>query len=187
MSGCIRIYVGTVYYLSSPLRFLMPQKYGVFSYLPIFPTFFFAGSQLYCKFAPSQVLALMQATLGSSEPTCGRTYIRMRRMKEEKKYPVFDEEDGFGTMSAAEPAVAYATREMESSGVAYMGEEAEKIDRIPLGMFGFYTDDPEVFEQRVAEMEADMDEVDAGIEDPEKWISSEQMWAELYQKYPWLR
>ena len=108
-------------------------------------------------------------------------------MKEEKKYSVFDEEDGFGTMSTAEPAVAYATREMESSGVTYMGEEAEKIDRIPLGMFGFYTDDPEVFEQRVAEMEADMDEVDAGIEDPEKWISSEQMWAELYQKYPWLR
>lgn len=37
-------------------------------------------------------------------------------------------------------------------------------------MFGFYTDVPEVFEQRVAEIEADMDEVDAGIEDPEKWI-----------------
>jgi hypothetical protein len=54
-------------------------------------------------------------------------------------------------------------------------------------LFGFYTNDPEVFEQRVAEIEADMDEVEAGIEDPEKWISSEQMWAELYQKHPWLR
>ena len=108
-------------------------------------------------------------------------------MEEEKKYPVYDEEDGFGCMSAKEPAARYATMERDSSGVAYMGEDAEKIDRIPLGMFGFYTDDPEVFEQRVAEIEADMDEVDAGIEDPEKWISSEQMWAELYQKYPWLR
>ena len=66
-------------------------------------------------------------------------------------------------------------------------EEAEKIDRIPLGMFGFYTDDPKVFEQRVTEMEADMDEIDAGIEDPEKWISSEQMWTELYERHPWLR
>ena len=76
---------------------------------------------------------------------------------------------------------------MEEKRYPEIEEEAEKIDRIPLGAFGFYTDDPEVFEQRVAEIEADMDEVDAGIEDPEKWISSEQMWAELYQKYPWLR
>ena len=105
---------------------------------------------------------------------------------EEKRYPEIEEEDD-GSFIAAEPAVAYATREMESSGLTYMGEEAEKIDRIPLGMFGFYTDDPEVFEQRVAEIEGDMDELDAGIEDPEKWIPSEQMWAELYQKYPWLR
>lgn len=106
---------------------------------------------------------------------------------EEKRYPTIEEEDGYGCMSATEPALVYTTREQVSSGIAYIGEEAEKIDRIPLGMFGFYTDDPEVFEQRVAEIEADMDEVDAGIEDPEKWISSEQMWAELYQKYPWLR
>jgi len=106
---------------------------------------------------------------------------------EEKKYPKIEEEDGLGVLTAAEPAVAYATRESVSSSRAYIDDEAEKIDRIPLGMFGFYTDDPDVFEQRVAEIEADMDEVDAGIEDPEKWISSEQMWSELYQKYPWLR
>lgn len=65
--------------------------------------------------------------------------------------------------------------------------EEKRYPKIPLGAFGFYTDDPDVFEQRVAEIEADMDELDAGIEDPEKWISSEQMWEELYQKYPWLR
>ena len=105
---------------------------------------------------------------------------------EEKRHPI-EEENGYGSLTAAEPAVAYATTEARYSGIAYMGEEAEKIDRIPLGMFGFYTDDPEEFEKRVAEMEADMDEVDAGIEDPEKWIPSEQMWAGLYQKYPWLR
>ena len=103
---------------------------------------------------------------------------------EDKKYPILEDD---GCMSAAEPAVAYATQEQASTGIAYIDEEAEKIDRIPLGMFGFYTDDPEVFEQRVAEIEADMDEVDAGIEDPEKWITPEQMWSDLYQKYPWLR
>ena len=90
-------------------------------------------------------------------------------------------------LKAEEPATAYVTKEVNPSGIAYIGDEAEKIDRIPLGLFGFYTNDPEVFEQRVAEIEADMDEVEAGIEDPEKWISSEQMWAELYQKHPWLR
>lgn len=103
----------------------------------------------------------------------------------EKKYPTAEEEKGMDV--ASEPAVSYATQEYSNSGIVYLDEEARKIDRIPLGAFGFYTDDPEVFEQRVAEIEADMDEVDAGIEDPEKWISSEQMWAELYQKYPWLR
>lgn len=106
---------------------------------------------------------------------------------QEKRYPIIDDEDGYECMRAAEPALAYTTREVRPSGIVYMGEEAEKIDRIPLGMFGFYTDNPDVFEKRVAEMEADMDEVDAGIEDQEKWIPSEQMWAELYQKYPWLR
>ena len=106
---------------------------------------------------------------------------------EEKKYPIIEEEDGYGCMTAAEPAEACATKRPVSPGIVYMDDEAEKIDRIPLGMFGFYTDDPEVFEQRVAEIEADMDEVDAGIEDPDKWISSEQMWTELYRKYPWLR
>ena len=108
-------------------------------------------------------------------------------MGDDKRYPVIDEEDGSG-LRAEEPAVAYATKEMNySSGYAYLDDEAEKIDRIPLGLFGFYTNDPKVFEQRVAEIEADMDEVEAGIENPEKWIPSEQMWAELYQKHPWLR
>ena len=63
---------------------------------------------------------------------------------EEKKYPRIEEEDGYGCMTAEEPAVAYATQELKSSGFTYLDEEAEKIDRIPLAMFGFYTDDPEV-------------------------------------------
>ena len=104
----------------------------------------------------------------------------------EKKYPIIEEEDGYGCMTAAEPAVAYATREAPYSSIAYMGGETEKIDRIPLGMFGFYTDDPDVFEQRVAEMEADMDEVDAGIEDPEKWIQVDDFWAAMGKEHPWL-
>ena len=105
---------------------------------------------------------------------------------EEKKYPIIEEEYGCASMTAAEPAVAYATKRSVSSGIVYMNEEAEKVDRIPLGMFGFYTDDPEVFEQRVAEIEADMDEVDAGIEDPEKWIQVDDFWAAMRKEHPWL-
>ena len=106
-------------------------------------------------------------------------------MKESKPYPMIDEEDG-SSLTAAEPAVAYATEAPASSGVVYMNEEAEMIDRTPLGMFGFYTDDPDVFEQRVAEIEADMDEVDAGIEDPEKWIQVDDFWAAMRKEHPWL-
>lgn len=61
------------------------------------------------------------------------------------------------------------------------------IDRIPVGKLGFYTEDPDVFEARIAEIEADMDEVEAGYEDPEKWVSSEQMDEELRKEFPWLR
>ena len=105
---------------------------------------------------------------------------------EEKKYSMIKEEDGCASMTAAEPAVVYATKRAVSSGIVYMNEEAEKVDRIPLGMFGFYTDDPEVFEQRVAEIEADMDEVNAGIEDPEKWIQVDDFWAAMRKEHPWL-
>ena len=75
---------------------------------------------------------------------------------------------------------------MEEKRYPEIEEEAEKIDRIPLGAFGFYTDHPEVFEQRVAEIEADMDEVDAGIEDPEKWIQADDFWAAMRKEHPWL-
>lgn len=61
------------------------------------------------------------------------------------------------------------------------------IDSIPVGKLGFYTEDPDVFEARIAEIEADMDEVEAGYEDPEKWVSSGQMDEELRKEFPWLR
>ena len=105
---------------------------------------------------------------------------------EEEKYPIIEEKDGYGCMTAAEPVVEYAEKRPVSSGIVYLNEEAEKINRIPVGMFGFYTDAPDVFEQRVAEMEADMDEVDAGIDDPEKWIQVDDFWAAMRKEHPWL-
>ena len=49
-------------------------------------------------------------------------------MKDEKRYPVIDEEDG-SDLKAEEPAAAYVTKEVNPSGIAYIGDEAEKIDR----------------------------------------------------------
>jgi hypothetical protein len=56
-----------------------------------------------------------------------------------------------------------------------------------VGKLGFYTDDPDVFEARMAEIEADLDEVEAGFEDPDKWITSEQMHKDFLKMFPWLR
>ena len=101
-----------------------------------------------------------------------------------KKYPKIEEEDGSGVMMAAEPAVAVDSRPQASSDIVCSDGEAEHV---PLGMFGFYTDDPEVLEQRIAEIEADMDEIDAGIEDPEKWIEASDFWAAMRKEHPWLQ
>ena len=49
----------------------------------------------------------------------------------------------------------------------------------PLGKCGFYTDDPVEFEQRVAMIEADLDEVDSGIDDPQKWIQVDDFMAAM--------
>ena len=114
-------------------------------------------------------------------------YRKVMKNIEEKQYSTIEEKNDYGAIVAAEPAVAYAAKELNTTGIVYVHEDAEKIDRIPLGAFGFYTDNPEVFENHIAEIEADMDKVDSGTDDPKKWISSEEMWTDLYQKYPWLR
>lgn len=106
---------------------------------------------------------------------------------EDKRYPTLDEEDGYGCMKAAEPVASYATREYGNSAITYVdNKDAETIDRVPFGAFAFYTEDPEVFEQHAAEIEADMDEVDAGIEDPERWMRVDDFWAAMRKEHPWL-
>ena len=111
----------------------------------------------------------------------------------EKRYPKIDEEDYYGTLRAEEPAVAYPIQISKSFGTGYMDKEKDKSsDRVghheqtPSGIFGFYTDNPEVFGQRVAEIEADMDEVEAGMENPEKWVEVDNFWTAMKKAHPWL-
>ena len=99
-----------------------------------------------------------------------------------KKYPEYVEEGN--AVMCGEPAVGYA-----ATGSGYVNTIAKPEDapQIPIGRLGFYTDDPDVFETRVAEIEADLDEVEAGYEDPEKWVTSEQFDQELFRQFPWLQ
>ena len=62
----------------------------------------------------------------------------------------------------------------------------EDVSRVPLGQYGFYTDDPTEFEQRVNAIEAALDEVDAGIDDPQKWIQVDDFMAAMRKEHPWL-
>jgi hypothetical protein len=62
----------------------------------------------------------------------------------------------------------------------------DDLTNVPLGKYGFYTSDPIEFEQRVADFEEALDEVDAGIDDPQKWIQVDDVMAAMRKEYPWL-
>ncbi len=97
---------------------------------------------------------------------------------EKNNYRNLNEEENTG--KASEPTTSYAATGSGFTNTLMEDEYIDGlIDSIPVGKLGFYTEDPDVFEARIAEIEADMDEVEAGFEDPEKWVSSEQMDEEL--------
>lgn len=97
----------------------------------------------------------------------------------EKKYSDPEEKAGVGMCS--EPSVAYVGTGRGYANTTY--EDEEENPQMPVGKLGFYTDDPMVFETRVAEIEADLAEVELGVDDPQKWATSEQFDQELYQQF----
>ena len=101
----------------------------------------------------------------------------------EKKYS--DPEENAGVEMCSEPTVAYVATGSGYANTTY--EDEEECPQVPVGKLGFYTDDPMVFETRVTEIEADLAEVESGVDDPQKWATSEQFDQELYQQFPWLR
>ena len=88
-------------------------------------------------------------------------------MADEKRYPIWDEEDG-SSLNAHDPVVASALK-------------AEEIDDMDYNFcykdFGY----PHTLE----EVKADIAEAESEYNDPEKWITSEQLWAEIRQQFPW--
>ena len=103
-----------------------------------------------------------------------------------KDYLKFADDQSIEKVS--EPGVEYSTLGSCYADTMMDGEPSDAfLGNAPIGALGFYTDDPEVFEARLAEIEADLDEVEAGYEDSEKWVTSEQMHEDLCRQFPWLR
>ncbi len=78
---------------------------------------------------------------------------------------------------AAEPTVVYPVRP-GSNGITYVHDELDDLDWSRIPILG-----PKTIEEAIARIE----QAEAEMDDPTKWVTSEQMWAELHQKFPWLQ
>lgn len=95
---------------------------------------------------------------------------------EEKRYPQFDEEEGSDI--ASEPLVEPVVDKSHSFGVTVVHDWIDDLDWDRLPSYGPFSE-----EEAIARIE----EAEKELDDPSKWISSEEMWEGLYKKYPWLR
>lgn len=96
-------------------------------------------------------------------------------MMEENRYPRIDDEEGLD--KACEP-VAEAVCTRPSDGVGVVCDEIDDLDWKRLPSFGPFSD-----EEAIARIE----QAEAELNDPTKWVTSEQMWERLHNKFPWLR
>lgn len=103
---------------------------------------------------------------------------------EEKRYPILEEEDGVGMV--CEPAVGATTvfSTYDDGGMSYeddiaTDEDLEKLDWDKFPSFGPFSE-----EEAIARIDEFEKELEAG---KVEWISSEDAWAHLYERFPWLR
>ncbi len=94
---------------------------------------------------------------------------------EEKRYPVFEEEENVGM--ASEPIAAPVADYMPVDAIV-ADDEIENLDWDKFPCMGPFSDEEAI--ARIAEAEKDLG-------DPSKWISSEEVTRRLYEKFPWLR
>ena len=95
---------------------------------------------------------------------------------EEKRYPILDEEEIVGMVS--EP-VATATVVQTADRITEDHDWIDDLDWDRFPILGPKTEEEAIaridnFEEKLAKGEV-------------KWISSEDAWKQLYEKYPWLR
>lgn len=94
---------------------------------------------------------------------------------EEKRYPVFEEEENVGI--ASEPIAAPVADYMPVDTIV-ADDEIENLDWDKFPSFGPFSD-----EEAIARIE----QAEKDLGDPSKWISSEEVTRRLYEKFPWLR
>jgi len=102
---------------------------------------------------------------------------------EEKRHPKFEEEESVGM--ACEPSAvsptAFSTYDAGSAPYdadIASDEDLDKLDWDQFPSFGPFSE-----EEAIARIE----EAEKELNDPSKWITSEQAWEQLYKKFPWLR
>jgi hypothetical protein len=105
------------------------------------------------------------------------------KVMEEKRNPILEEKESVGM--ACEPAVGAATAftTYDDGGMSYGDDIASDEDLDKLDWDKFPSFGPFSKEEAIARIE----EAERDLEDPSKWISSEDAWKQLYEKYPWLR
>ena len=96
---------------------------------------------------------------------------------EDNKYPHIDEEEGVGM--CCEPIADVATPSVSPvDGITHVHDWIDDLDWDRLPSQGPFSDEEAIL--RIEEAEAD-------LKDPSKWISSEEMDRRLYERFPWLR
>ena len=103
----------------------------------------------------------------------------MFSMEEEKRYPVFEEEDGVG--KCCEPPVGYA-----ATGSGYTNTLSDEDGMLPDDY------DPGIGPYTMEELYARIDEAELALEraeqgDESDWVTAEEMDAEMYRMFPWLK
>lgn len=95
---------------------------------------------------------------------------------EEKRYPIFDEEESGAKVS--EPIAAPVSDLMSAPDVAEVHDWIDDLDWDKFPSFGPFTD-----EEAIARIE----EAERDLKDPSKWVTAEEMDRRLYERFPWLR
>lgn len=96
---------------------------------------------------------------------------------EEKRYPQIDEEQGID-MCCEPVAEAVSSAKQSVDGITEVHDWIDDLDWDRLPILG-----PKTKEEAIARIEL----AERDLDDPTKWVTSEQLWAELHKKFPWLQ
>ena len=102
---------------------------------------------------------------------------------EEKRYPTIEEVDdgeyqSSGIDMACESPATVAVETKPTDGITEVHDWIDDLDWDRFPSLGPFSE-----EETIARIE----EAERDLNDPSKWISSEQMWERLYNRFPWLR